>query len=368
MTRAVHQLVASLVPHDAVSMHALQVRSLLRALGFESEIFVKETRDEMASESRFYRSLEGGPGTVLLYQAATGSAVADYLVARAEPLIVNYHNLTPPRFFAPWEPHAAVELEVGRRQMEDLAERAVFGIAVSRFNEADLQSMGFRRTAVAPLLLDPVALHHRPEPATLERLMADKLAGGPVFLFVGRLAPNKAQHDVIKAFAAYRRLYHPEARLHLVGAATSPRYQRALRGFVAALDLEAAVDFAGDVTDAELTAYYRSADVFLCLSEHEGFCMPLLEAMHENVPVVAFAAGAIPETVADAAVVLPEKDPASVAAALDRVVTDADLQQRLIAAGRRRVGDFSLEASQARFSVVLQEALTAVAAFGAPAC
>ena len=362
MTGGVHQFVSSFVPRDAVSTHALAVRDVIRGMGLESEIYVKESRGEMLPEARFYRTYAAAPDDVLLYQAATGSVVADYLLDRPEPLIVNYHNLTPPRFFAPWEPHTAVELSVGLRQMRDLGARASMGIAVSKFNERDLVEMGFAPTAVAPLLLDVAMFDRAADATTLDRLGAAKQAGGADFLFVGRLAPNKAQHDLVKAFAAYRQVYEPHARLRLVGSPSSPRYQRALRGFVATLGLADAVDLAGEVSDAELAAYYRSADVFVCLSEHEGFCAPVLEAMHHDLPIVAFAAGAVPETIGDAGVILPEKDPATVAAALHRVVSDGALAGRLVAAGRRRLAEFSLERSTVEFRTVLARTLDLVAA------
>lgn len=350
---AVHQFVSSFVPRDAVSVHALQVRSVLLEMGFDSEIYVKETRGEMVRKARFYRSYQGPSDAWLLYQAATGSVVADYLVGRPERKLVNYHNLTPPRFFAPWEPHTAVELMVGRRQMCDLAEHTEGAIADSRFNEVDLADMGFTNTAVAPLLLDPATLDSTPDPSTLDRLGADKAAGGPDILFVGRVAPNKAQHDLVKAFSLYRRLYEPRARLRLVGAPSSPRYQRALAGFVSALDLDGAVELAGEVSDADLAAYYRSADLFVCLSEHEGFCAPLLEAMRHGVPIIGFDAGAVPETLGDAGLVLPAKDPGMVAAALDRVLNDGDLRERLVGAGRERLEDFSLTGTRQAFARVL---------------
>ena len=360
--RAVHQFVPSLVPRDAVSVHALEARGVLRSMGFESEIFVKETRAEMVPESRFYRSYESTGSDVLIYQASTGSAVADYLMDRTEPLIVNYHNVTPAAFFAPWEPHTAVELEVGRRQIAELSGRATLGLAVSSFNERDLVAMGYARTAVAPVLIDPSTLGREPDPAALDRLRRARDGADVVVLFVGRIAPNKAQHDLVKALATYRHLYGDRARLHLVGSAASPRYQRALRGLVSAQGLDDVVDFPGSVTDGELAAYYATADVFMSASDHEGFCVPIVEAMHHGLPVVAYGAGAIPETVADGGLVLSEKDPSTLAAAMHRLAGDATLRKRLSAAGRARVGVLGIEHARERFRSVVAETLALVAA------
>ncbi|HVM39234.1 MAG TPA: glycosyltransferase, partial [Acidimicrobiia bacterium] len=159
----------------------------------------------------------------------------------------------------------------------------------------------------------------------------------------------KAQHDVMLAFAAYRRLYDPSARLHFVGGGAVPRYLRALHELATRLGLGDAVQFAGSVSHAALAAHYAAADVFVCLSEHEGFCIPLLEAMHHDLPVVAFAAAAVPGTMGDGGLVLGDKTPPVVAAAVDRVMRDDALRDRLTTAGRARLAAFSLDRTTAAF-------------------
>ena len=180
--------------------------------------------------------------------------------------------------------------------------------------------------------------------------------GERIWLFVGRLAPNKCQHDLIKALAAYRRLYDPQARLHLVGGSSSNAYRTALEAFVDHLDLGEAVFLHGGVSPGALVAHYRAADVFVCLSEHEGFCVPLLEAVHHRLPVVALAEAAVPETVEGAGVLLPAKEPARVAAAVHRVLGDPDLRAALVVAGTARLADFALE----RTRPVLLDAIATV--------
>jgi L-malate glycosyltransferase len=163
------------------------------------------------------------------------------------------------------------------------------------------------------------------------------------------LAPNKCQHDVIGAFALYRRAFDPDARLTLAGSPASARYLRALQALIAELDLGDSVELPGSVPFGELLAYFATADVFVCCSEHEGFCVPLLEAMELGVPVVAYGAAAIPETVADAAVVVADKDPLTVAVAVEAVLTAGDRRSSLVAAGRVRAESFSLPRTSACF-------------------
>jgi glycosyltransferase involved in cell wall biosynthesis len=177
-------------------------------------------------------------------------------------------------------------------------------------------------------------------------------------LFVGRLAANKAQHDIVKAFAAYRQFHDQRARLHLVGGGGDDPYGRTLRRFVEALGLQDAVTLTGGVSAAQLAAYYATADVFVVCSEHEGFCVPLLEAMHNRVPIVAYGATAVGETLARAGVVLPTKAPSVVAAAVARVVDDAALRGTLVDAGVERLGDFALERTRGKFWSAIEQVLS----------
>jgi glycosyltransferase involved in cell wall biosynthesis len=330
----VHQFVPVLEP-GAVGAHTLVARDVLRDAGHTSDIFTAEIHPELAGRGAHLMRDARGRADVVVYQMAVGSVVADAVLARDEPIVVNHHNLTPMRYIAGWQPLAAYAVAWGRNQLRELAERARLGVAVSGYNENDLLEAGFPRTTVVPVLVDPAAFDVEPG------------AGPPparavTWLFVGRLAPHKAQHDIVKAFAAYRRFHNPDARLYLVGGGPEDSYAHTLRRFVHGLGLDDAVTVTGGVSAADLVAYYRAADVFVVCSEHEGFCVPLLEAMHHGVPIVAYASSAIPETVADAGIVVDVKDPCTIAAAVDRVVGDPTLRARMIDAGARRGRDFDL--------------------------
>lgn len=171
------------------------------------------------------------------------------------------------------------------------------------------------------------------------------------------MLPHKAHHDVIKALACARKMFDPQARLHLVGRESCPAYADALRRFVSSLELDGAVEFLGSVSSAELSAYYQGADVFVCCSDHEGFCVPLLEAMHHRLPVVAYGVTAVPETVLDAGIVLSSKSPALVATAVQRVLTDHELHDALVAAGRQRARSFTVESARRAFACAIEQVL-----------
>jgi glycosyltransferase involved in cell wall biosynthesis len=359
---AVHQFVPTLNPHDATGSHTLLLRDILRAAGWRSEIFAEAIHDDLAAEAHKHWMYpdHAAEGDVHIYQFSTSSAVAGFLAERTEPLIVDFHNFTGPEHFAAWEPHTEQRAARAHEELVQLASRAQLGLADSRFNEGCLRQAGYRRTTVIPVLVDYDRVGAPPDARVATELAASKRDGGADILFVGRIVPSKRQHDLIKALWVYRRLYDPAARLHLVGGTSSFAYLKALRGFVRDLGLVGAVRITGEVSDSALAAYFSAADAYLSLSAHEGFGVPLVEAMAAGVPVVALGVGAIAETVGDAALLLAGRDPLYTAAALQRVCTDAVLRQRLLDAGRCRVPQLSLDVVAAQ----VVEAIATVA--GAP--
>ena len=353
-----HQFVPTFEP-GAVGAHMLELQRLWRESGRgESEIFSEHVKGGAGWDAHRFddygsRRLPAARDDVLVYQMAIGSTVADFVGRRRERLVLNHHNLTPVEYLERWEPTATWGVQWGNKQLRELAGRTALAVAVSNYNAGQLRGAGYRAVEVAPLLVDVDAFDKEVDSEAVEALSAAKADGGVDWLFVGRLAANKCQHDVIRAFALYRRVYNPSARLHLVGGAPADAYRKALDGLVSSLGLRGAVTITGSVSAAALSAYYRNADVFVCLSEHEGFCAPLLEAMHHSLPIVALAAAAVPETLGDAGVLLPAKSPAVVAAAVDRVLSDQGVWWPLVNAGRTRLQDFALDRTRQRWLDVL---------------
>jgi len=353
---AIHQFLPSFALRDAIGGHARQVQRALRELGFESEIYAQHLQPETRTAAHLFEDFGAATreNTVLLYHSSTGSPMASWLIARSEPLVVWHHNITPPEFFAGWEPTVAAELQRGRVDLRELASRTMMGIADSAYNAGELEDLGYRKCTVVPILIDQRDFAHEVDPIAAERLQRDKADGGADVLFVGRIAPNKCQHDLIKTLMAYRSAYDPNARLRLVGGSSSHAYETALRTYADALGLANAVDFAGSVSNGELAAYYQSADVFLCLSEHEGFCVPLIEAMTHEVPVVAFEAAAVPETVGDGGVLLASKVPSFAAAAVRRVIGDRALRTQVVAQGRLGCDRYSLREGRRQLGLAVE--------------
>jgi glycosyltransferase involved in cell wall biosynthesis len=337
----------------AVGAHLQQVRRLLEERGVTTETYAEHIRPALAGQAADFRRYDAQLDDVVLYHVAIGSGVADFVRDQSSTLVIDHHNITPAHFWEGWEPPVVAATAWARHQLAELAPRAAVGIAHSAYSEAELTELRCYRTAVVPILLDTDLFDRAADPDALEQLQGN----GTVWLFVGRVAPNKAQHDLVKAFAVYRRVYDPSATLRIVGASSSDAYVEAIRRLIVALDLVGAVELTGAVPDAELVAHYRAADVFVCVSEHEGFCVPLLEAMHHGVPIVAYGATAVGETLAGGGIALPGKAPSLVAAAVARVHDDPTLRDALVAAGRRRLADFSLETTRARYWAALEPVL-----------
>ncbi len=351
---AVHQFVPALLPRDATGDHTLALRDALRDAGWVSDIFVEAAHDDLWNEAVYFERYpeRARPDDILLYQLGTASPVADFLLGREEALVLDYHNITPASFYDGWEDHTREKVALAREQAAALAPRAALGIADSAFNAAELEAMGCRVTAVVPIIVDTERRSEPPDESERARL-ASAHGSSTVLLFVGRLSPNKAQQDLVETLLLYRRWFDPSARLHLVGPAVTPAYARAVFGFAKELGLADAVRHGEDLTRGELAAWYADADVFVCLSEHEGFCIPLLEAMASGLPVVAYAAGAVGETLGSAGLLLDSKRPSVVATAIARVRQDPVLADSLAGAGRRRLAAFSPASTRARFVEVL---------------
>ncbi len=347
----VHQFVPMLHVGDAVGQHTLALQVLLRGAGVDSEIYVERADPETAAITRLARSYPdaASAGDVLVYQFATESVLVPWLVARAEPLVLNYHNVTPAELFAPWDNALARAQLRAQNQLPLLAGRALLGVAVSEFNRADLVASGFGATvAIPPVLAGHPWASSAPQP---ERAAAPDQ--GCRWLVVGRLAPNKAVEDVINALFVYRRIYDARATLTVVGKPAVAPYAAALADQVAALGLLDAVIFAGRVGDARLAEEYRRADVLVVTSEHEGFCLPVVEAMAHDLPVVAYRRGALPEVLGDAGVLVERKDPATVAGAVSRVCSERQLRRELVAKGRLRLPALGLATAGERLVSLL---------------
>jgi glycosyltransferase involved in cell wall biosynthesis len=352
----IHHFVPVLHRGDAVGRHTLRLREASRKRGFRSEIFVDTVDGETADETLPVLSYPGRaePGDVLVYQFATASAMAPWLAGRSDILVVNYHNVTPPELMAPWDNHLALGQLRAQGDLRLLAPRTALAVADSVYNEGHLTAAGFVRTAVvSPSAALPVLVELNATATATATSDSSTVTAGPSrgarWLAVGRVSPNKALEHTIAALAVARAHGDPEATLQLVGKPATDAYVAALHRYVAELGLAGAVQFAGHASDAAVASAYAGADVLVVTSEHEGFCVPVVEAMAAGVPVVAFDQGAVPEVLGGAGVLVANKDPYALAAAITAVLRDTPRRDDLVAAGRQRMVALRLETAAERF-------------------
>jgi len=346
VTRAVHQLLSDFAFGDAMGVITMQTQEMLRSLGFASEIYADVIDPRLRDRCRPAALLEGetGDGDAVIYQMGIGSPVAFLLARLRGPRIVMYHNITPPAYFRDTNPRVAARLVAGREQLAMLVPRVELCAGVSRFNVEEMRLLGARRTAVVPPVADLAHLHPR----------ASTPSQPPLLLFVSRVAPNKRHDDLIRVLAALRATAQPEARLAIVGRFTDTEdYVESLRALAEDLGVGDAVEWTGRLGNESVGDLYARASVFVSASEHEGFSVPLLEAMAFSVPVVAYAAAAVPDTLDGAGVLLRHKDPLVWAAVVDRVIRDPALRGRLVAAGERRLADFTPDRVRTRLAEAL---------------
>lgn len=350
--RAVHQLVAGLDWGDAISNQALFIKEVLRGLGYESSIFVQHVADAMRDHGKPFESGDLRPGDGVLYHYGIGSPLTAAAIRHQGPKALVYHNITPPHFFASWDPAFAKLLQDGLGDLHHLAPAFPASSGDSQFNADELRSTGFRDPGVLPIFVDPMRWSG-PADAEWMKMLQD---GRSNLLFVGRVAPNKCQHHLLEAFKEYL-VYDRRARLLMVGSwPPGHPYARHLQDQIEKLGLKGRVFMPARVTDAQLQACYRTAHLFWSMSEHEGFCVPLIEAMWFDVPVLAFRSSAIPETLGPAGLMFTEKTRWPELAALAHLmVTDAALRRKILAAQRARRGAFLPEAVLPRLFELLRK-------------
>ncbi len=340
----IHQVLATLGYGDAIGHEVLGIQRVLRSAGYESEIFVETADQRLEPLTRDYRELVdfSHPDNLLFHHFSLGSRASRTAYAVPDRMALIYHNITPPEYFVGVHRTLARQCFRGRRELQAYIERCEIALGDSEFNRQDLEALGFPRTDVLPVVPDFSHLDGDPD-WILARDFDDEWTN---ILFVGRVIANKKIEDLIRFFHAYHTFYNHRSRLLIVGAQSGfERYLASLQQLVATLGA-GNVHFIGHVSDAELVAFYEVADLFLCASEHEGFCVPLVEAFYKQVPVLAFAATAVPATMDGAGVLYAEKDPVHVATLMEGILSDPGLQDHIVdaqldAVRRLRSKDFA---------------------------
>jgi glycosyltransferase involved in cell wall biosynthesis len=339
----VHQVLATLGYGDAIGHEVLGIQRTLEAAGYSSSIFVETADPRLEDLTLDYRDMVGRitPEDVLIHHFSIGSRASRTAYALPGRMALVYHNITPPEYFIGVHKDLVKLCFRGRRELTAYIDRCELALGDSEYNRLELEGLGFPATGVLPVVPDFTHLDVVPDRS---------LAGGfdddwTNVMFVGRVIPNKKFEDVIRAFHVYRTRHNPRSRLLLVGSYSGfEKYFELLTTLVARLGTPD-VHFLGHVSNEELSALYDVADLFLCASEHEGFCVPLMEAFYKRVPVLAYAATAVPATMDGGGVLYETKEAGAIAKVMDAVLSDAALEQAIVesqdaALDRLRARDF----------------------------
>ncbi|MDA0322966.1 MAG: glycosyltransferase [Verrucomicrobia bacterium] len=337
---SIHQFVAGFAKGDAISNAALDMRDIFRSWGIDSRIFserqriLPELRKDAHDAAEFATAPD--PEGIAILHLSIGSAVNDIFRRLPCRKVIVYHNITPSHFYRLIHGQTARMLEWGQKQRDELAGVADINLAVSRFNADELRGAGYDKVDVLPLPLNLDRLTGSPDRG-VQRRYSDRSIN---ILSVGRCAPNKRIEDSLLAFDCFQKTVEPHSRFFHVGsyAGTEP-YYHLLLSLTLKLDLRD-VHFTGSVPQPQLNAYYQVADILLCMSEHEGFCVPLVEGMVHQLPIVAYAAGAVPETLAGSGVLFHTRDHAAIAESMGRLAHDPDLRSAVVARQCARLKDY----------------------------
>ena len=333
-------------------MTACRVRALLRRRGHTAEIYALTIDEALRGDIQEFSHPDARRGDITILHYAVPSPMSEALATLAAGRVLQYHNVTPAHFFAPYDPVIFQMATAGRTELASLVGRVDLALGVSDYNRQELAALGFDNTDVMPIVVEPRQSHIENENPALAKVLNDGLTN---ILFVGRVVPNKRLEDHLRLAEHYKRYVDADYRFIFVGRTDAvPRYYAMLR----ALMLEHGMPpdrflFPGVVSDADLAVYYRSAHAYLSLSEHEGFCVPLVEAMVADVPVLAYGAAAVPETLGGAGLCFTPKDLEWAAELLGMLVYDQALRAALIAGQRRRAANFNLAAADRRLDALV---------------
>lgn len=348
----VHQVLPALSYGDAVSNDAIEIRNFLMEHGYSSRIYAKYIHPKVSKFAFELTEYTGNSQNVVLYHfSLAGGDVTEFVKHLPDKKVLIYHNITPPEFFDRYDEELQFRCARGLDELKSLCGYFKLAIGDSEYNRSCLEKLGYAKTAVVPILIDVGSREKDANLACVKRSYENDTVN---ILFVGRIVPNKKHEDVIKSFYYYHRYINPNSRLYLVGNKQIPGYMSSLVDLINTLGLSEDVIFTGMVSEDELLHYYQISHVFLCMSEHEGFCVPLLEAMHFGIPVIAYNSTGIPYTLGDAGILVARKNFIEIAELMNIVIEDAAIRNRIVVKQAERIDNFDKMASGERLIDIIE--------------
>lgn len=326
------QMVDSLNYGDAIGNHAVAISRKLSALGITNTICVNYADPRLEQYATLISDYHEEADDIVIYHLCTGSSLSNKVMDLHCKVIINYHNITPPSFFSDYGRRYYDGAMQGYKEARMLAERADYVVTPSEYNKSEMIKLGYKCPIdVVPIIIKFDDYQQTPDENVLNTYRNTD-SDYKNIIFVGRIVPNKRQEDLLKDFCYYQKYYHEKSRLFIIGNYVNMElYYLQLKKYIKNIKLQNVI-FPGHISFSELLAYYRASDLFLCESEHEGFCVPLVEAMYFKVPLIAYASSAIPDTVGDAGLLLQKKNPAYTASLMNELLSNPQeiksMQQR----------------------------------------
>lgn len=349
------QVTPSMAYGDAIGNDILAKDRIMRELGWQTEVYAGAVDARVASDQIFTYTpgcLQVSNDDLLLYHMSTGWPHAEEVMRLNCKKVICYHNITPPKYFCEYSVEQYRTALEGERQLRELNNEFFHGLADSEYNRRDLLEAGYE----CPIDIIPVVVDYSQYDEPFNQALCSKYDDEWTnLLFVGRVAPNKKQEDLILSYYYYKKFFNTKSRLFIVGSYTTAKYHARLLEYMKRQGVED-VFFSGHISFADILSYYRLADAFVCMSEHEGFCVPLLEAMYFKLPIIAYDGGAVSETLGGSGLLLQgEKDPLIAAGAIDRLMRDGDLCGKMIERQKNRLDYYSYAAVKPRFVDIIRQ-------------
>lgn len=349
----VHQIVPSLKYGDAIGNEVIEIRYALKKMGYDSEIFAMYIHPDVSKFTRELHEYKKNQNNIVIYHfGVAGFEITEFVKHLPDKKILIYHNITPSHFFKDINDNIFNSCLHGRKELRSLNKFITLALGDSEYNKNELDSFGFINTGVLPIFIDISKYNITPNKEIIE-----KFDGNYVNLvFVGRISPNKKQEDIIKVFYYYKKIC-PDSRLFIIGSyAGMEKYFIKLQDLVNKLNLSD-VFFTGEISFEELIAYYKLADVFLCMSEHEGFCVPMLEAMYFKIPIIAYNSTAVPYTLAGCGIKVNEKRYDEIAEMINLLINDDMLSKKIIEKQNIRLLDFDMQKTEEKLKNYIESVI-----------
>jgi L-malate glycosyltransferase len=345
----IHQILPTISPGDAIGNEVKEIKKILNEWGYKSEIYAQNIHPKINAKKYTEYTKVSSKENIVIFHFSIGSEVSEFIAKLPDKKIMIYHNITPSKYFRGVNETLVNLLDNGKKELRSLVGHIDLAVGVSEYNRLELQKLGFKNTDVLPIIID-FQEYDNPNEKLLSKYDDDFVN----LLFVGRVTPHKKQEDIIKVFYYYK-LINPKSRLFLAGSYEGcDVYSNYLKNLILSLGLKD-VHLLGKISFNDLISYYKLADAFICMSEHEGFCVPILESMYFEVPIIAYNSTAIPATLENSGVLVTEKNYCEIAELINILMEDQELRSKIVEKQKNRLDDFKKEKIILRLESILSK-------------